>query len=98
MVYPSHYGPYNFGLPVPDAAPYKTIYRAMEDAISRNKNVNNPATLRPWIQDFTARWVPGHITYGPTEVKAQIQALEDMGVEEYLLWSPGNNYSWEALQ
>lgn len=98
MIYPSHYGPGIYGLAVPDAHPYKTVYQSTKDGIERNKNVNNPAIIRPWIQDFTARWVKGYINYGPTEVRAQIQALEDLGVEEFILWSPGNNYTWEALK
>ena len=98
MIYPSHYGPYNFGLKVPDAKPYQTVYRSTQDAIDKNKNVKNPATLRPWIQDFTARWVKGYIYYGPKEVRAQIDALKDLGVDEYILWSPSNRYTWEALK
>jgi|GEM_PF-596536 len=98
MVYPSHYGPGIYGLAVPDAHPYRTVYESVKDGIERNKNVNNPALIRPWIQDFTARWVKGYINYGPTEVRAQIQALEDLGIEEFILWSPGNNYTWEAIK
>ena len=33
------------------------------------------ADVRPWLQDFTASWVPGHIKYGPEEIRAQIQAV-----------------------
>jgi len=98
MIYPSHYGSGIFGLAVPDANPYKTVYESTIDAINRNKNVKNAAALRPWIQDFTAGWVPGHINYGTNEVKAQIDALKDLGVDEYILWSPGNNYTWDALK
>jgi len=97
MIYPSHYGSGIFGFAVPDAHPYWTVYESAKDGIERNKNVNKPALIRPWIQDFTARWVKGYINYGPKEVKAQIQALEDLGIEEYILWSPGNNYTWEAI-
>jgi hypothetical protein len=98
MMYPSHYGSGIFGLNVPDANPYKTIYESATDAIERNKNLKNAATLRPWIQDFTAGWVKGHINYGVNEVRAQIDALSDVGIDEYILWSPGNNYTWEALK
>lgn len=97
MVYPSHYGPYNYGIPVPDAQPYNTIDATIKDAIMRNTNIETPAKLRPWIQDFTASWVEGHIRYGDAEVKAQIEALEANGVEDYLLWNSRNNYSQGAL-
>lgn len=93
MVYPSHYGPNIFGLPVPDAAPYKTVYNAMEDSIERNANIETPARLRPWLQAFTAKWVAGYIPYGTTEIRAQIQACEDLGIEDYIFWNPSNYYN-----
>lgn len=93
MMYPSHYGPGNYGLSVPDAFPYETIDRGIKDALERDAHVDTPAKLRPWIQDFTARWVKGHIKYGPAEVEAQIRALEDNGINEYLLWNAGNYYT-----
>ncbi len=93
MMYPSHYGPGNYGLSVPDAFPYETIDRGIKDALDRDDHVDTPAKLRPWIQDFTARWVKGYIPYGPAEVEAQIRALEDNGINEYLLWNAGNYYT-----
>ena len=98
MMYPSHYGPNNFGLSVPDAYPYETIDRSIKDAFDRNSNVLTPGVIRPWIQDFTARWVKGYIPYGPNEVNAQIKALEDNGIHEFLLWNAKNNYSESAFE
>lgn len=98
MMYPSHYGSGVYGLSVPDANPYKTIDIGARDAVLRNKNIETPAIIRPWIQDFTATWVKGHIKYGPKQIKAQIKALEDNGVKEYLLWNPGNRYSADGLK
>lgn len=97
MMYPSHYANHTYGLPVPDAYPYETIYYGTKDAVSRNKNIETPATIRPWIQAFTAKWVPGYIRYGDKEVELQIKALEDNGVKEYLLWNAGNTYPEGAL-
>lgn len=97
MMYPSHYINGAYGIPVPDAEPYKTIYYCTLDSINRNENIDNPAIIRPWIQDFTARWVKGHITYDVKAINAQIQALEDLGVHEYLLWSPSNRYHMEKI-
>ncbi len=97
MVYPSHYGGSNFGLDVPDAHPYECIDGAMKDAIDRNKNLYTPAKLRPWIQDFTAGWVPGHIDYDKEELMAQIKALNDNGIDEYMVWNAGNRYTNEGL-
>ena len=97
MMYPSHYGPNTFGLPVPDAYPYETIDRSVKDAIDRNKNLYTPAGIRPWIQDFTATWVEGYIPYRTKEVKAQIEALKDNGINEYLVWNAGNYYRKNAF-
>ena len=183
MVYPSHYGPGNLGLAVPDAQPYETIYRSMgasrevlagmrkdangqqvsgndasdasaggvsadgetgdasENGIDGNEapangNAGNAvsaneipadempgdgtsgneisgneilsprdmepaeeirADVRPWLQDFTASWVPGHIKYGPEEIRAQIQAVYDAGYEEWILWNASNLYTEGGL-
>lgn len=98
MMYPSHYGVGNFGLSVPDAQPYITMSAGIKDAQRRDANLATPGVLRPWIQDFTAKWVRGHITYGPDEVRAQIQALEDNGVHEFLIWNAANRYTRNALK
>ena len=92
MMYPSHYGKRVYGLAVPDANPYKTIYQSTKDSINRNNNIDSPAIIRPWIQAFTAAWVKGHINYGPNEIKDQVKAMKDLGVDEYILWSPTNRY------
>ena len=49
--------------------------------------------VRPWLQDFTATWVDGHISYGYEEVQSQIQAVYDAGYNEWILWNAKNNYS-----
>ena len=97
MMYPSHYGNGTYGLAVPDAFPYETIFFSTRDSVSKNKNIETPATIRPWIQDFTASWVKGYIKYGDKQLELQIKALEDNGVKEYMLWNAGNTYSEGAL-
>lgn len=190
MIYPSHYGPYNYQIPVPDAQPYDTVLAAMQaskmvlagldpktgkkpvsadvsgndavdaaivggEAVSGNNAADaatdsqstsgttavsgndaaqdaedaqaadgaqaaedaaaktfalskeeiaqlDPttgvqATVRPWLQDFTATWVKGHISYGPEEIRAQIQAVYDAGYEEWILWNAANRYTEGGL-
>jgi len=97
MMYPSHYANRTYGLPVPDAYPYETVFNSAKDSAARNKNIETPGTIRPWIQDFTAPWVPGHIKYSDKQVKEQIKALEENGIQEYLLWNAGNRYSEGAV-
>jgi hypothetical protein len=98
MMYPSHYANHTYGLPVPDAYPYETVYNSAKDSVARNKNIETPAIIRPWIQDFTASWVKGYIKYGPEQVKAQIRALEENGIDEFMLWNANNRYSAEAVK
>lgn len=57
------------------------------------KPVFGPERLRAWIQDFNYGG-----TYGPTEVRAQIQASYDAGVDSWMLWAPSNRYTREALK
>lgn len=190
MIYPSHYGPYNYQIPVPDAQPYDTVLAAMQaskmvlagldpktgkkpvsadvsgndavdaaivggEAVSGNNTADAAAdsqstsgttavsgndaaqdaedaqtakdaqaakdaaaktpalskeeiaqldpttgvqaTVRPWLQDFTATWVKGHISYGPEEIRAQIQAVYDAGYEEWILWNAANRYTEGGL-
>lgn len=97
MMYPSHYANGTYGLSVPDAYPYETVFHSTKDSIARNKNIETPAVIRPWIQDFTAPWVKGHIKYSDKQVENQIRALEENGVKEYLLWNAGNGYSEGAV-
>ncbi|MDB4866638.1 MAG: GTP-binding protein [Cohnella sp.] len=96
MVYPSHYSTGWFKQKDPDRAPYATIKGAMDAANGKLKPLGAAKPIiRPWIQDFTASWLgSGHYTqYGAAEVAAQIKALHDSGVEEFLLWNAGNKYS-----
>ncbi len=95
MIYPSHYGHGTFGINVPDADPYRTIYKALllsKEQLSRKDSIVPIAVIRPWLQCFTAPWVKGHITYGSKQIKDQIQAVYDAGYEEWILWNASNKY------
>lgn len=48
--------------------------------------------VRPWLQDFDYGG-----NYDIAEVKAQIQAVYDVGLSSWLLWSPSNVYTRGAL-
>lgn len=97
MVYPSHYSTGWFGSEVPDANPYTTIYGAMVDTHKKLEQIAEyKPIVRPWIQDFTATWLKGHIVYGKKEIEEQIRALRDTGVDEFLLWNASNIYTENA--
>ncbi|SUI99914.1 Uncharacterised protein [Sporosarcina pasteurii] len=94
MIYPSHWTSY-FGIAKPDLEPYKLVaeYAKVENEVL-GKLENQPVS-RPWLQDFTASWLGSgnYLKYGKAEVEAQIKALQDNGINEYLLWNAGNTYS-----
>lgn len=100
MVYPSHYGNGVFGLDVPDKYPYETVLAALQGSGKELKDISegDRAVVRPWLQSFTATWVPGHISYEGEEIRQQIQAVYDAGYEEWILWNASNRYSAEGLK
>lgn len=94
MIYPSHWTSY-FGIAKPDLEPYKLVaeYAKVENA--KLAELENPPVSRPWLQDFTASYLGAgnYMKYGKAEVEAQIKALNDNGIDEFLLWNAGNTYS-----
>ncbi|MEK3887402.1 putative glycoside hydrolase [Bacillus sp. FSL K6-3431] len=94
MIYPSHWTSY-FGIAKPDLEPYKLVkeYAKVENKLL-DKLENKPLS-RPWLQDFTASYLGSgnYLVYGTTEVEAQIRALNEEGITEYLLWNAANKYS-----
>ena len=93
MVYPSHYPPNFEGLKEPEAHPYEIVYFAMKSAVERTEKASMTSfKLRPWLQDFGLK-----MDYGPLEVRAQIKATEDVGLNSWILWSAGNKYTKGAL-
>lgn len=90
MVYPSHWGPGEYGVPNPNADPYEIVQRSLEDF---QKDVRGTgARVVPWLQDFSLG-----VEYGPNEVAAQIKAARDDGIDEFLLWDPLVTYTGAAL-
>lgn len=94
MIYPSHWTSY-FGIAKPDLEPYNLVaeYAKVENQVLGA--LDNPPVSRPWLQDFTASYLGSgnYLRYGKAEVEAQIKALNDNGIEEFLLWNAGNTYS-----
>ena len=94
MVYPSHYAEGSFGVKYPDLGPYEIISGAMAASAGRLSE-NKDVAVRPWLQAFTASWITPHGVYGADEVRKQIEACRDAGVDEWLLWNPSNTYARE---
>ncbi|WP_422392717.1 putative glycoside hydrolase [Mesobacillus harenae] len=94
MIYPSHWTSY-FGVAKPDLEPYKIIKEYAKLENKKLSELDNPPISRPWIQDFTASYLGkgNYLNYGKAEVEAQIRALNEEGINEYLLWNAGNRYT-----
>ncbi len=102
MIYPSHYYEGTMGNFVPDLYPYETIDTAMkmsaeELAVSGNK-LKRQAKVRPWLQGFTASYLKKYRKYGADEIKAQIKAVSDNGVNAWIVWNPSCKYQWDAFK
>jgi hypothetical protein len=90
MVYPSHFGPGEYGLEEPNDAPGATVEWSLSDF--RQELKKGKAELIPWLQDFSY----GR-TYKLADVRAQIEAARLMGARGYLLWNPLGIYTPGAL-
>ena len=94
MIYPSHWTSY-FGIAKPDLEPYRLVQEYAKVENAKLAELENPPVSRPWLQDFTASYLGAgnYQQYGKDEVEAQIKALSEAGIKEYLLWNAGNKYS-----
>ncbi len=91
MVYPSHWGPGEYGVEDPESQPYDITARSLMDFQDLAQE-NGRTEVIPWLQAFS----PG-VEYGPYEVRAQIEAAEDVGVDSFLLWNAACRYDPRAL-
>lgn len=94
MIYPSHWTSY-FGIKKPDKEPYRLVKEYIQVESNKLAGLEKPPISRPWLQDFTATWLGkgNYLIYGKKEVEAQIRALNENGVSEFLLWNAGNTYT-----
>ncbi|HWM13362.1 MAG TPA: putative glycoside hydrolase [Gaiellaceae bacterium] len=90
MVYPSHYGPGQYGLDDPDSVPGITVARSLRDF--RRALRGRDTMLVPWLQDFSLEH-----EYSLEDVQAQILAARDANAKGFLLWNPSGVYTDGAL-
>lgn len=101
MVYPSHYALGQYGIKKPDLEPYNVVYKSLSTAKTRiDKIPNYKAKIRPYLQDFTATWLGSgnYKKYTAEDVKTQIKAAYDSGLDEWILWSASNKYDESAFK
>ena len=51
------------------------------------------AKVAPWLQDFSLG-----VTYGDAELRAQIDATRDAGIDSFFLWNAATRYHGGGLQ
>jgi hypothetical protein len=91
MLYPSHWAPGQLGVARPASSPGAIIGRSLE--LYKEAVADTDTRLVPWLQDFTQ-----DVAYGSEEVRAQLDAAAEVGVEEWLLWDPRATYTLSALE
>ena len=85
----------------PDLKPYEVVYNTLmvgKDRVEKQKDYN--LNMRPYIQGFTASYLPSGYwqEYGVEEYQAQIQAVYDAGYTEWIFWNSPNKYVEAAFK
>lgn len=93
MLYPSHFWAGSLGFEVPNDHPYEVIRWSLENGFTRVPAAKRK--FRAWLQDFS--YGPGK-PYGQEEVRAQIQAVYDAGLDSWMLWNADSVYQEGALE
>jgi len=91
MVYPSHYQKGVYGVAHPNAEPYTMVKHALEDGLRRSKALEprKTAEIRPYLQAFTL----GPPKYTAFQVREQVRAAAELGIDSWVLWNPRSVYS-----
>ena len=82
-----------FTFEYPDKEPYLIVYSVLQES-QEIFSQEGFSTVRPYLQAFTASYIGegNYIEYGYDEINAQIKALHDLGIQEYILWDPKVKY------
>jgi hypothetical protein len=91
MIYPSHWGPGEYDVADPNRQPYDIITATLE--VWKAQTEGKRARVVPWLEDTTYRaWDR------PFQVREQIRATLDQGIDEWLMWDPVVRYTPEAYE
>jgi hypothetical protein len=101
MVYPSHYFPTHLrDVPSPNRMPYETVFTSLGLGMMRKAQLEQAgvrtARVIPWLQAFSAPWVDRDFDYGPEQAAAQMRAVYDVGLDDWIFWHPGSRYEQVA--
>jgi len=83
MLYPATFIKGNLGYEEPLLHPYAVVYRSVAELAGRSA-----ARVRPWLQHYSSQGV----TYGPKDVRLQIEAAQDAGSYGWMCWHAAGKY------
>lgn len=94
MTYPSHYHVGLYGFQRPHANPYEVLRLASTEAVERTSWARDSmrasvGEVMPWLEAMSIRGM----TYGPAELREQIQGVYDAGLKSWALWNPGSKFA-----
>jgi hypothetical protein len=91
MIYPSHWGPGEYDVSDPNRQPYDIIRATLE--VWEEATADRRARIVPWLED-----TPYRAWDRPHQVREQIRAAKDHGIDEWLMWNPGSTFTPEAYE
>ena len=80
----------------PDLKPYEVVYNTLMAAKGKiSKTTIYKAKIRPYLQDFTASYLKKgyYQDYNEAQVRAQVNAVKDVGIDEWIFWDAENTYT-----
>jgi hypothetical protein len=94
MIYPSHWGPGEYGVANPLMQPYDMVAATLE--IWNEVTEGKRARVMPWLED--SNWpirlgFPDRARY----IREQIEATYDAGINEWLLWDSSVRYTTAGM-
>jgi hypothetical protein len=90
-LHPAYWGDGSFDVASPVHQPADLVSRGLLNFLQVTQG--SGALFAPSLQDFSARGV----TYGPDEIRAEIQGAAAVDVNRFILWDPSVTYTAEAL-
>ncbi len=90
MLYPSHFHAGYDGFDNPGSYPYYFMYTGLKK--TQEILSQEAVTIVPWLQAFNLR----SPNYSPQYILDQVQACNDLGINNFLLWNARNVYEVPA--
>ena len=95
MLYPSGFSHGIPGHPDPVTAPYAIVEQSLKRLLQRSGL--SPLRVRPWLQAFRDYAFDRRV-FDADEIRAQIDAAEQLGTGGWMLWNAANRYEAGGLR